>query len=77
MRLGILVIALTLTACDWERKGEMTDAEIPPGWKQFITPGANITYVIPVEFDGVKCVVVSGNGGNSGRGITCDWGKHD
>jgi hypothetical protein len=46
---------------------------VPPGWKQFVTPGNNITYVVPVEVDGVKCVVVSANG--SGRGITCDWGK--
>jgi hypothetical protein len=72
MRLGILAIALTLTACNWEQKGEIKE-EVPPGWKQFVTPGNHITYVIPVEIDGVKCVVVSSN--NSGRGITCDWGK--
>jgi hypothetical protein len=72
MRLGILAIALTLTACNWEQKGEIKE-EVPPGWKQFVTPGNHITYVIPVEIDGVKCVVVSSN--DSGRGITCDWGK--
>ena len=72
MRLCILAIALTLTACNWEQKGEMVE-EVPPGWKQFVTPGNHITYVIPVEVDGVKCVVVSSN--DSGRGITCDWGK--
>ena len=71
MRLGILALALTLTACDWEQKGEMIE-EAPPGWKQFVTPGNYITYVIPVEIDGVKCVVVTSN--NSGRGISCDWG---
>jgi hypothetical protein len=74
MRLCILALALTLTACDWEQKGEMK-GEVPPGWKQFVTPGAYITYVIPVEIDGTRCVVVSGN--SSGRGITCDWRKHD
>jgi hypothetical protein len=71
MRLGILAIALTLTACNWEQKGEIKE-EVPPGWKQFVTPGNHITYVIPIEVDGVKCVVVSSN--DSGRGITCDWG---
>jgi hypothetical protein len=72
MRLCILAIALTLTACNWEQKGEIKE-EVPAGWKQFVTPGNHITYVIPVEIDGVKCVVVSSN--DSGRGITCDWGK--
>jgi hypothetical protein len=72
MRLGILAIALTLTACNWEQKGEIKE-EVPPGWKQFVTPGNHITYVIPIEVDGLKCVVVSSN--DSGRGITCDWGK--
>ena len=70
--MGILAIALTLTACNWEQKGEIKE-EVPPGWKQFVTPGNHITYVIPIEVDGVKCVVVSSN--DSGRGITCDWGK--
>jgi hypothetical protein len=72
MRLGILAIALTLTACGISEKGEMKEA-VPPGWKQFVTPGNHITYVVPVEIDGVRCVVVSANG--NGRGITCDWGK--
>ncbi len=70
MKLGVLAIALTLTACT--EKGEMK-ADSPPGWKQFVTPGNNITYVVPIEVAGVKCVVVSGNG--SGHGITCDWGN--
>jgi hypothetical protein len=72
MRLCILAIALTMTACDWSEKGEMKEA-VPPGWKQFVTPGNHITYVVPIEVDGVKCVVVSANG--DGRGVTCDWGK--
>jgi hypothetical protein len=72
MRLCILAIALTLTACNWEQKGEMVE-EVPLGWKKFVRPGNRITYVIPIEVDGVKCVVVSSN--DSGRGITCDWGK--
>ena len=72
MKLEVLAIALTLTACKFDQKGEMKEA-VQPGWKQFVTPGNNITYVVPIEVDGVKCVVVSANGG--GRGITCDWGK--
>lgn len=72
MKLEVLAIAMTLTACNFDQKGEMKEA-VPPGWKQFVTPGNNITYVVPIEVDGMKCVVVSANGG--GRGITCDWGK--
>jgi hypothetical protein len=72
MKLEVLAIALTLTACNFDQKGEMKEA-VPPGWKQFVTPGNHLTYVVPVEIDGMKCVVVSANGG--GRGITCDWGK--
>jgi len=75
MRIGILAIAMSLTACSVWEKGEMTDVTLPPGWKQFVTPGNHITYVVPVEVNGVQCVVVSAN--SSGRGITCDWSKHD
>ena len=70
-KICLLTLSMFLTACDWEQKGEMKEA-VPPGWKQFVTPGNNITYVVPIEVNGVRCVVVSGNG--SGRGITCDWG---
>jgi hypothetical protein len=70
MKLGILAIALMLTGCDWNEKGEMKEA-VPLGWKQFVTPGNHITYVVPVEVNGVSCVVVSANG--DGRGVSCDW----
>lgn len=52
--------------------GQRDSDAIPKGWKSYVAPGNNVTYVLPVQMDdGTRCVVVIGN--NAGRGVSCDW----
>lgn len=70
-----LFFVLFLAGCDnFEAIGNREAENLPASWKSYITPGGNITYLIPtVMDDGTRCIVYTSNG--SRGGISCDWGK--
>ena len=76
---ALLIGASLLTAVlagGCTKGAQAPDAGAAKGWQVFTTPGENYTYVIPTTLeDGTRCVVVAGNAGYSGRGVTCDWRK--
>lgn len=73
-KLALLIGASLLTAV--LAGGCTKAAPAPKGWQVFTTPGGTYTYLIPTTLeDGTRCVVVAGNSGYSGRGVTCDWRK--
>lgn len=68
-----LFLVLLLAGC-MDQIGNREAENLPASWKSYVTPGNDITYLIPTTMDdGTRCVVLTSNGGRGG--ISCDWGK--
>ena len=71
-----LFLVLLLAGCgDFDTIGNREAENLPTSWKSFVTPGNQITYLIPATMDdGTRCVVYTSNGHRGG--ISCDWKKN-
>lgn len=67
MRPAAVFLAIALAGCSAR---EVTNEDVPKGWKRFETLGTSHFVAPLVMDDGTRCVAILGS---QGRAITCDW----
>lgn len=66
---AIVLVVISLSAC--EAKVTPSSSSLPAGSVSIISSGGYRVDAVPVVVDGVRCILVNGNGNKTA--ISCDW----